>query len=73
MRSDCPHANAIYYTMKPETKDSTNNISTEAGARRETYIVTGMDCSECATKVDRAVSKMHGVERVSTAFASSRM
>lgn len=44
-----------------------------SGASRETYVITGMDCSECALKIDRAVGKLHGVERVSTAFASSRM
>lgn len=59
--------------MKPVPNDSAHDAPAESGARRETYIVTGMDCSECAIKIDRAVGKMHGVDRVSTAFASSRM
>jgi Cd2+/Zn2+-exporting ATPase len=32
-----------------------------------------MDCGDCAAKIDRAVSALPGVERVVTAFASSRM
>ncbi|HEY3413624.1 MAG TPA: cation-translocating P-type ATPase [Armatimonadota bacterium] len=59
--------------MKPETTDIPAALPGESGARHETYVVTGMDCSECAIKVNRAVARLHGVERVSTAFASSRM
>ncbi len=40
---------------------------------RKAYTVTGMDCGECAAKIDHAVSRLRGVDRVVTNFGSSRM
>jgi Cd2+/Zn2+-exporting ATPase len=40
---------------------------------RDTFTVTGMDCGECARRIDRAVGQMPGVERISTSFAGSRL
>ncbi|HEY3269083.1 MAG TPA: cation-translocating P-type ATPase [Armatimonadota bacterium] len=48
-------------------------VEEDGALKRETYTVTGMDCGECAVKIDRAVGRLPGVKRVSTAFASSRL
>jgi len=60
--------------MNPNPDTTQSTAATEGSeACRESYVITGMDCSECALKIDRAIGRLHGVERVSTAFASSRM
>src|SRR5262245_53644803 len=37
------------------------------------YRVTGMDCAACATKIETAVSRMPGVERVSVSSTAGGM
>lgn len=51
-----------------------NETTTQDDARkRETFTVTGMDCGECANRIDRVVSRLPGVCEASTAFAASRL
>ncbi|MDI6716744.1 MAG: heavy metal translocating P-type ATPase [Actinomycetota bacterium] len=39
----------------------------------ETYILSGLDCPDCAMKVEKAIQKMPGVKDVSVNFAASNI
>lgn len=37
------------------------------------FILDGLDCANCAAKIEEAVSKLDGVENVSVSFMTQRM
>lgn len=37
------------------------------------FILDGLDCANCAAKIEEAVSKIDGVENVSVSFMTQRM
>jgi Cd2+/Zn2+-exporting ATPase len=48
-------------------------IADESSLRQETVAVRGMDCSSCASGVEKAVRKLPGVREVSVNYAVERM
>ena len=37
------------------------------------FILDGLDCANCAAKIEEAVSKLDGVENISVSFMTQRM
>lgn len=37
------------------------------------FILDGLDCANCAAKIEEAISKIDGVENVSVSFMTQRM
>ena len=37
------------------------------------FILYGLDCANCAAKIEEAVSKLDGVENISVSFMTQRM
>ena len=45
----------------------------ESGVVMKQYIVTGMSCAACQARVEKAVSKVKGVESVSVSLLTNSM
>ena len=41
--------------------------------KHETYQVTGMSCSACSSRVEKAVSKLEGIEKASVNLLTNSM
>lgn len=40
---------------------------------KKTFLLEGLDCANCAAKIERAVSKIEGVTKVSVNFLTTKM
>src|SRR5438105_7819383 len=59
-----------------EIRDSKENITAEiAGARRGPleFVIEGMDCGDCALTIEKAVSRIPGVEAATVNFGTARL
>ena len=58
--------NDIEQTTQNDFNDSNN-------AQIESWKVFGMDCPSCAKKIEKAVEKIHGVDKVQVLFATEKL
>lgn len=56
--------NRLGYSVAGERKTSTRIV---------TYRLSGLDCADCAAKLEKKVGALHGVEKVSVNFGAAKM
>ncbi|MGO2497916.1 MAG: zinc/cadmium/mercury/lead-transporting ATPase [Vibrio litoralis] len=53
--------------------DIANDFNDSNNAQIESWKVFGMDCPSCAQKIEKAVAKIHGVNKVQVLFATEKL
>jgi Zn2+/Cd2+-exporting ATPase len=56
-----------------QESDKANNSATWEGVRREVYRISGMDCGDCAAKLERRLAAVPGIRAVAVSFAVGKL